>query len=106
MKDTDKYLIEAITGAAIMVTDLPGRPSTTGRVTPIRVYAIRTNTGATIVRDITRLVAVTLGYRYNSNKNYFTLSGCGYCKIHAVTNRIVTFSEKLGYRYPSFVTPV
>ena len=106
MKDTDKYLIEAITGADIMITNLPGRPSTTGRVTPIRVYAIRAKPDATIARDITHLVAAALGYRYNSNKNYFTLSGTGYCKIHAVTNRIVTFSEKLGYRYPRFVTPV
>lgn len=106
MKDTDSYLIEAITGATVMVTNLPGRATRTGRVTPIRVYAIQTNAGTTIVRDITYLVAAALGYRYNSNKNYFTLSGTGYCKIRAVTNRIVTFSEKLGYRYPNFVTQV
>ena len=38
------------------------------------VILIRTNTG---IRNISRLIARAQGYRYNANKDCFSISGCG-----------------------------
>ena len=100
----EENLTELLTKAHIMIEELPGHATTTGRVTPLRVYAIQNRDGNLKAHDITQLVATLFKHRYNSNKNYFTLNYCGYSNKHAVSIELVSFASRMDVTNLRFVS--